>query len=345
MSSPFFVGDFSIQAIIGSPSVRGRDALTPFVAWECISQGFLLMILSREMHSRTTHLPKEDNQLSILPEREPTRIVLLGTGTPNAEPERSGPSVAVIAGGTPYLVDFGPGVVRRAAAAYQAGIRELSVPNLKRAFLTHLHSDHTAGYPDLILTPWVLSRDKPLEVYGPPGLRSMTEHILSAFEEDIRERLNGMQPSNETGYRVNAHEIEPGLIYEDQNVRVEAFTVNHGSMTAYGYKFHASDTTITISGDTAPADSLVDKYRGSDVLIHEVYSSAGFERYPPDWQKYHSSVHTSSSELARIASIAKPGLLILYHQLLNGATQDQLLAEVREGYDGEVVSGKDLEVY
>ena len=109
-----------------------------------------------------------------------TRIVLLGTGTPNADPDRSGPAVAVIVGKTPYLVDFGPGVVRRAAAAYKKGVKALKVTNIRTVFLTHLHSDHTAGYPDLILTPWVLGREKPLEVYGPEGLAEMTDHILAA---------------------------------------------------------------------------------------------------------------------------------------------------------------------
>jgi ribonuclease BN (tRNA processing enzyme) len=173
----------------------------------------------------------------------------------------------------------------------------------------------------------------------------MTEHILSAYEEDIRERLHGLQPSNNEGYKVNAHEIVPGVVYEDSHLSVEAFTVNHGSLRAFGYKFRTPDRTITISGDTAPVDDLVEKYRGSDVLIHEVYSSAGFDRYPPDWQRYHSAVHTSSSKLARIASIAKPGLLILYHQLLNGATHEELLAEIRCEYNGAVVSCLDLEVY
>jgi ribonuclease BN (tRNA processing enzyme) len=274
-----------------------------------------------------------------------SKIVLLGTGTPTADPDRSGPSVAIIAGGTPYLVDFGPGVVRRTAAAFKNGIKELDVKNLKIVFLTHLHSDHTAGYPDLILTPWVLNRDEPLEVFGPPGLKSMTDKILSAWEDDIGERLYGLQPSNPTGCFVNVHEIEEGKIYEDSNIFVEAFNVNHGSLSAFGYKFHTPDRIITISGDTAPSDDLVEKYQHSDVLIHEVYSSAGFKRYPPDWQKYHSSVHTSSTELARIASIVKPGLLILYHQLFNGATEEELLMEVAEGYDGKVVSGKDLDVF
>ena len=275
----------------------------------------------------------------------PSKIVLLGTGTPNADSDRSGPSVAIIVGGKPYLIDFGPGVVRRASTAFESGINELDVKNLTTAFLTHLHSDHTAGYPDLILTPWVLGRDVPIEIFGPPGLKKMSDSILSAYEEDIRERLSGLQPSNDIGYKVNVHEIQPGEIFRDENIRVEAFRVKHGSMIALGYKFHTPDRIITISGDTAPFDKLTDYYAGSDVLIHEVYSTEGFAKYPPEWQAYHSRVHTSSKELAEIASIVKPKLLILYHQLFNGVSDDELLDEIRAQYDGPVISGKDLDVF
>src|SRR5215211_8592561 len=114
-----------------------------------------------------------------------TRVVLLGTGTPSPDPERSGPATAVVVNGTPYLIDFGPGVVRRIAAASQKGVTGLSVVNVQVAFLTHLHSDHTAGYPDLILTPWSVGRSQPLEVYGPKGLKHMTDHIPKAYREDI----------------------------------------------------------------------------------------------------------------------------------------------------------------
>jgi len=181
-------------------------------------------------------------------DQQPSKIVLLGTGTPNAEPERSGPSVAIVVNGAPYIVDFGPGVVRRAAAAYAAGVKALDMPQLTRAFLTHLHSDHTAGYADLILTPWVLERDEPLQVYGPAGNRAMTEHILAAYREDIRERLDGLEPVNDTGYRVDIHEVEPGIIYRDASVWIEAFPVRHGSWPAFGFKFHTPDRTIVISG-------------------------------------------------------------------------------------------------
>jgi ribonuclease BN (tRNA processing enzyme) len=276
---------------------------------------------------------------------EKSQIVLLGTGNPNADPERYGPSVAIVVNQTPYI-DCGPGLVRRAAAAYEAGVTGLEVSKLCCAFVTHLHSDHTVGYPDLIFTPWVLGRNEPLKVYGPPGIRAMTEHILAAYQEDIHERLYGLERANENGYQVHIEEITPGMIYYDQNVRVEAFYVNHGSWPAYGYKFYTPDRTIVISGDTAPFEGIVEAYQGCDVLIHEVHSSVGLQQRSPDWKRYHSRVHTSSVELAEIAAKVRPELLILYHQLFHGVvTEEELLLEVQEKYEGTVISGKDLGVY
>src|SRR5690242_17622625 len=140
-----------------------------------------------------------------------TKVVLLGTGTPVPDPERSGPATAIVVDDSVYLVDFGPGVVRRAkAAVLDRHITALEPANLRVAFVTHLHSDHTAGYSDLILTGWTAGRRTPLEVYGPAGVQSMTEHILQAYRVDIEARTNqdGDQRSNTGGWKVNAHEIK-----------------------------------------------------------------------------------------------------------------------------------------
>ena len=118
-----------------------------------------------------------------------THVILLGTGNPNPLPDRMGPASAVVSGDRVYIVDCGPGVVRRAA---QAGIE---MRQITRAFITHLHSDHTAGLPDLIFTPAVTGRTEPLELYGPPGLRSMTSYIMKAYAEDMQIRLHGLEPS------------------------------------------------------------------------------------------------------------------------------------------------------
>jgi ribonuclease BN (tRNA processing enzyme) len=266
-------------------------------------------------------------------------VTLLGTGTPNADPDRSGPSVAVIVDDTPYIFDCGPGVVRQAAAA------KIKMQKLTRLFITHLHSDHTAGYPDIIFTPWVLERVTPLTVYGPPGIKDMTEHILKAYAADINERVHGLEPANTSGYTVHAHEIESGTVYTDSRVCIEAFPVNHGMLEAFAFKVETPDKTIVISGDTAPTERMVKESQDCDILIHEVYSYKGLESRPYTWQKYHLRVHTSSRELAHIATKACPHLLVLYHQLFWGITEDDLLKEIKEVFTGKVVSGNDLDRY
>ena len=269
-----------------------------------------------------------------------TKVILLGTGNPNADPERSGPATAIVVNGAVYLVDCGPGVVRRAAAA------KLPMEELKRVFVTHLHSDHTLGYPDLIFSPWVLDRTASLEAYGPPGLNAMTRHILAAYKEDIAMRTRGLEQANTTGYRVNVHEIQPGVVYKDANVTVKAFAVQHGSWKyAYGYRFETKDRTIVISGDTTFTPAMIEQSRGVDVLIHEVYCEAGLAEREAKWKKYHPSFHTSSRDLARIANEAKPKLLVLSHALWWKSSEEQLLKEIREIYKGPVVSGKDLQVF
>ena len=286
---------------------------------------------------------------SELPDSATTRVVLLGTGTPNPEPDRSGPAVAIVVNDTPYLVDFGPGVVRRAAAMspdYGGDMEGLLIDRLKIAFLTHLHSDHSAGLPDLILTSWIAGRDAPLELYGPEGVADMAEYILKAYDADIRYRIDGLEPANELGWRVNAHTLDDGVVYEDDNVKVEAFRVRHGtSENAFGFRFTTPDRVIVISGDAAP-DANVEKYaKGADILIHEVYSVSGFARRDEFWQDYHSNNHTSAHELGEIASRAQPKLLVLYHVLFWGSSEETVLEEVREKYSGEVVLGHDLDVY
>jgi len=277
-----------------------------------------------------------------------TRVVMLGTGTPNPDPDRYGTSVAVVVDDASYLVDFGVGVVRRAAAAERSGIKALNVVNLTHAFATHLHSDHTLGLSDLILTPWILERDKPLAVYGPRGLRAMVNHLVSAYEADLNVRITGGEPAHKYNPRtVDVHEITaPGIVFRDDRVTVTAFAVKHGAWPqAFGYRFKTPDRTIVISGDTGPDSKIEEQCQRCDVLVHEVYASAGFAKRPAEWQAYHSKYHTSGRELGAIASRARPGLLVLYHQLIWSSTEEELLKEVRDVYDGRVVSANDLDVY
>lgn len=274
-----------------------------------------------------------------------TRIVLLGTGTPGPLPDRSGPATAIVVNDTAYLVDFGPGVVRRANAAFlDRDIKALEPTKLRVAFVTHLHSDHTVGYPDLIFTPWTVGRRVPLEVYGPSGLKAMTEKILEAYRVDIETRTNpaGNQRGFPKGHTVNAYEIGPGVVYKDANVTVTAFATKH-AMESYGYRFETEDRSIVISGDTNPTQATIDACRGCDVLIHEVHSPAWLATRPDFFQEFAAKFHTTTTELAVLAGKAKPRLLILYHyaSLSPEELHDEMLAQ----YAGLFVIGRDLDVY
>ena len=275
-----------------------------------------------------------------------TKVILLGTGTPYPDPAASGPATAVVVGKRVFLIDAGPGVMRRLKAA------NLPINGVEALFITHLHSDHTLGYPDLIFTSWVMGRRTPLEAYGPHGLKRMTAHLIAAYAEDIHIRTYGLERETPNGYRVAVHEIQPGIVYEKDGVRVRAIPVLHGSWKeAYAYRIETPDRSILISGDTRPSETLVSAAQGIDVLIHEVYPAARVapEKRPGGefWPQYMREFHTSDVELGKLAARIRPKLLILSHIVrLGDATDDELLAGIRAGgFTGRVVVGKDLEQY
>jgi ribonuclease BN (tRNA processing enzyme) len=272
-----------------------------------------------------------------------TKIIMLGTGTPRANPDRSGPATAIVVNDRAYLIDFGPGVVRRAAAAAAKGYPAVDPVNIRVAFLTHLHSDHTAGYPDLMLTPWVFGRTE-LDVYGPKGTEEMTEHLRAAYREDIEIRTKGIE--HRQPLIVRAHDVKPGVVYKDALVTVKAFAVAHGEWPqAFGYRFETPDRTIVISGDTSPSNEVVANCQRCDVLIHEVQSPTFDVKSMPDWPAYRARYHTTSDELADIANKTKPGLLVLYHNGSDEAALQEILRDIQRTYHGKVVLSHDLDVY
>jgi len=275
--------------------------------------------------------------------RDSVVVVLLGTGMPRPDPDASGPATAVVVGRRVFLVDAGPGVERRLAAAH------LPIDGVTALFITHLHSDHTLGYPDLIFTSWVMGRKQPLAAYGPHGLQKMTDHLVAAWAEDIEVRTNGLEKRTPGGYRVDVHEIRPGVVYDSAGVRVTAFLVEHGTWReAYGYRIDAPGRSVVISGDTKPSENLVRAAAGADVLVHEVYPEPRAAPNPTEsatWPTYMRDFHTSDVELGQLAARIRPRLLILSHIIRRGATDEELLANVRKSFSGRAVVGHDLDRY
>jgi ribonuclease BN (tRNA processing enzyme) len=277
---------------------------------------------------------------------ESTTVILLGTGNPYPSAKAQGPATAVVVGRRIFLFDAGPGVVRQMEAA-GLPVRRGPVTAL---FLTHLHSDHTLGYPDLLFTSWVMGRRSALRVYGPPGTQRMTEHILAAWDEDIHIREQGLEHAAPGGYRADVHEITGGVVYDSAGVRVRAIPVAHGSWKwAFAYRVDSPGKSIVLSGDTSPSPALEEAARGVDLLVHEVYPESRLapESRPSgeDWPRYMRSFHTSDHELGALAGRAQPKKLVLVHVSSRlGATDEELLRGIREGgFAGPTVIGHDLD--
>ena len=277
-----------------------------------------------------------------------TELILLGTGTPVPDPSAWGPASAIVVGERLFLVDAGAGVTRRLAAAGFPRVKEVEA-----TFLTHLHSDHTLGYPDLVFTTWIMGRRTPLVVFGPRGLRRMTDLVLDAWREDIDVRVKGLERETAPWLRVDAREMgarRAEAVYEHEGVKVTSVPVLHGDWPAFAFRFDTPGRSITIAGDTAPSPALAEAAKGTDVLVHEAYNSA---RVAPEarpggeyWPEYLRAMHTSDLELGRIAAAVQPRLLVLHHVLRLGGTDEEILAHIRQaGYLGPVVIGKDLERY
>jgi ribonuclease BN (tRNA processing enzyme) len=274
-----------------------------------------------------------------------TTVILLGTGTPYPDPKAAGPATAVIVGQRVFLFDAGANVMRQLNAA------GLPISGPEATFITHLHSDHTLGYADLILTSWVMRRRTPLQVYGPSGLRKMTNNLLAAYSEDIDIRTHGLEREVGEWRRVDVHEITAGVIYNRDGVKVTAVPVPHGSWKfAYGYRVDTPDRSIVISGDTRVSEKLVQAARNVDVLVHEVYLTKNLK--PEDrpggdlWPQYMREFHTSELELGGLAARANCKLLVLTHIIRFDGSDDELLSGIRKGgYSGNVLVGHDLEHY
>lgn len=279
------------------------------------------------------------------------QVVTLGTGTPRTDPGKAGAATAVVVNGHPYLFDFGPGVGERLTRAGELGVEGLNAGTVTRAFLTHMHSDHTSGLADLLLTGWMFGRGQPLELYGPHGSETLASGIASAYQYDVFKRTHS-EPHSENGHKIVGKSVTPGLVYQDDLVKVEAFDVPHGDWPAengphpsMGYKLTAGDKSVIVSGDTGPFDHMADTYDGTDVLVHEVYSSKGLSSRPKEWQAYHSLSHTSATQLGEAAKAARPGRVVMTHQLLWHADESEISDEIASVYDGDVSYAHDLDVF
>lgn len=270
-------------------------------------------------------------------------VTLLGTGNPRPTPTRFGPAILVEAGPERILIDTGRGSTIR---LFEIG-NAAAVSGVTAVLLTHLHSDHVVGLPDLWLTGWIFGRRTPLEVYGPPGTGQLTSGIEQAFQFDVRMRRDVDEHLSATGVELRSREIQPGIVFERNGMRVVAFAVDHAPVTpAYGYRIEYGGRSVVFSGDTRYTEALIEAARGADVLVHEVISpeverrrtrmndSAAVERI--------IAHHTTPEEAGRIFAAVRPRLAVYSHVVPSPAQAGDLVGPTRRTYRGRLAVGYDL---
>ena len=271
------------------------------------------------------------------------QITLLGTGNPRPNMERFGPSILVEAGSTRVLIDAGRGNAQR---LFDIGNRA-SLVGIDALFLTHLHSDHVVGLPDLWLTSWVFGRATPLQVIGPPGTAEMSGHLEKAFAWDVQTRGKD-EGFPADGARLAARNVQPGVVFEKDGLTVTAFAVDHGGVIspAYGYRVDYRGRSAAFSGDTRYFEPIVDHAKGVDVLVHEVISPEVEERRAqvvgPRARERVISHHTAPDQVGTIFSRVKPRLAVYSHIVPSPTTAEDLIGPTRRTYGGPLAVGYDL---
>jgi ribonuclease Z len=267
------------------------------------------------------------------------KVTLLGTGNPRPVIERFGPSILVEAGNQKLIFDCGRGCTQR---LYQ---QRIPFPEVTALFLTHLHSDHIVGLPDLWLTGWIMGRNTPLRVWGPAGTQQMMKHLEEAYVFDIHIRRDVDEQLTPSGVVVEAKDIEQGVVYDRDGVKVTAFLVDHGAVKpALGYRVDYAGHSVVLSGDTRYSENLIKFAQGTDVLIHEVLAANAYRSlHTALTQRQMQKVmehHTKTEEAGMVFTKVKPRLAVYSHIVPPDASD--LIADTRKTYSGPLEVGEDL---
>lgn len=273
------------------------------------------------------------------------RVTLLGSGTPEPSITRFSASTLVEVGGKRFVFDFGRGVTMR--------LWQLKVPlgSIDAGFLTHFHSDHLAGLTDLWLTGWLRpaygGRNTPFVLYGPPGIKAMTDHLTAAFTEDITTRTAD-EHDPAAGIAWETHEVVPGIVYDRDGVKIYAFANDHGDLVkpSYGYKVVYGGHTFVLAGDTRFSAAVVAQAKGVDLFVHPAtFIPDALLAAQPAFQAVYNHL-ASPEDAAKAFGLAAPKMAALSHVGLNGgSTEDELVARIRRTYAGPLTVGHDLTMF
>ncbi len=275
-------------------------------------------------------------------------VTLLGTGRPIPAMDRFGAGTLVQAGPVTLLFDCGRGITQRLWE------RHIPLSAVSVLFLTHLHSDHVVGIPDLWLTGWLAgpfgTRTAPFQVRGPAGTREMMTYLEKAYTADIRIR-SADERLTLASAAIDAADISEGVVYRDHGVTITAFDVDHGPLVkpAFGYRVDYGGRSVVISGDTRFSENLVRHAQGADVVIHEVALASDDLLARSVAAQRIIAHHTTPEDAGRVFARVRPKLAVYTHVVLLALdsispppTVAEVLTRTRTTYSGPIVAGEDL---
>lgn len=300
------------------------------------------------------------------PASSSTILITLGTRSgPRPTIERAQSSNMLIVNGTLYLVDAGIGTTRRVTQA------DIALADIGRIFLTHLHDDHIGGLPALVTSEYNLGRTAPIEIYGPPGTKALSDGMIQFLTVSSEIRVSDGNRSFLIGEIVKSYEVEPGIVYTDENVTVTVVENSHfnfsmdspafGKYRSYSYRFETSDKIVVFTGDTGPSDAVTDLARGADILVTEVtFASADeirerriatntWDIMTPSEQagylRHMVEEHLTQEEVGIMAERAGVKTVVLTHLPNSGDPNDRyerFREQVKLHFSGEVLVANDF---
>jgi ribonuclease BN (tRNA processing enzyme) len=293
--------------------------------------------------------------------RAETTLITLGTaGGPVPRPDRAQSSNLLIVNGTLYVIDAGGGVTARLV---QSGNNFRKVG---KVFITHAHSDHTAGLATLLVSSWEQQGD-PIDIYG-SGVEALVKGAIDYLtpNAEIRWAEGKKRPMTDA---FHAHDVAPGVVYQDANVKVTAVENTHfhfqpatppyGKYKSYSYRFETPDKVVFFTGDTGPSDAVVELAKGADLYVTEttlpddvveIYKRNGIwqAKTPEEQQgfvRHMHEEHVTPTDIGQMATKANVKAVVMSHlgpSLVPNDDYQRFVDEAKKYFSGPITIAKDL---
>ncbi len=268
-------------------------------------------------------------------------LTLLGTGCPSVDHKRFGPSNLVSTKKVKILIDCGSGITQR--------LHELKVStaDIDALLFTHLHSDHAVDLYQLIISSWHSYRIKPWKIFGPKGTKKFVNKIMDAWADERKLRISYEVRASTKAFNIEVIEFKALGNFKIKDLHIKYFEVDHKPVKfAYGFCFTHKNKKLTISGDTRPCENLMKYAQKSDVLLHEVFIEGEIlEINKMRTQKTMHNVqsyHTTSSQVGKVAFIARAKKLVLTHFVPTRFNKKNLKKIIKKDFGIDPIIGEDL---